>query len=226
MLNHSSLHHYILDYILKKGHAPELPQLVQHFSVSEEVMTEALEALQEYHGVVLHPDQPKVWVIHPFSLAPTNFLVESARGSWWGNCAWCSLGVAALLKEDVTIKTSSGAYGEPLLLHIKDGELVEKDLWVHFPIPMRNAWDNVIYTCTTMLLFRDKEEVDHWSQRHNIPKGDIQPAENIWNFSQKWYGNHLNPAWIKWTGEEAKSMFKEFGLTHPIWDLEGGKERF
>ena len=131
-----------------------------------------------------------------------------------------------MLDEDVRIKTSSGAHGEALSLHIRDGELLEKDHWVHFPIPMRNAWDNVIYTCSTMLLFRDKAEVDHWSKRHNIPKGDVQPAENIWKFSKKWYGNHLNENWVKWTGEEAKAMFQEFGLTHPVWDLDGGKERF
>ena len=44
-----------------------------------------LNNLQEYHGVVLHPNKPEVWVIHPFSLAPTNFLVKSGKGIWWGN---------------------------------------------------------------------------------------------------------------------------------------------
>ena len=32
--------------------------------------------LQEYHGVVLHPNEPRVWVLHSFSLAPTSFYVR------------------------------------------------------------------------------------------------------------------------------------------------------
>lgn len=226
MLTHSDLHYQILVHIIEKGYAPDLASLAELFKVSEKEMELRLNALQEYHGVVLHPHETKIWVIHPFSLAPTNFLVKSTRGEWWGNCAWCSLGVAALLQEDVLIRTSSGAHGEPLEVHIVDGEIQEKDRWVHFPIPMRNAWDNVIYTCSTMLLFQNKEEIDDWCLRHNIEKGDVQPIDKIWQFSKKWYGNHLAPDWIKWTGTEASQIFKEFGLEHPIWQLADTKERF
>jgi hypothetical protein len=35
--------------------------------------------LQEYHGVVLHPNEPKIWVIHPFLLAPTNFWLSRKK---------------------------------------------------------------------------------------------------------------------------------------------------
>lgn len=226
MITHASLHHQILTHIIQTGHAPDVAGLSKTFKASQEEVEQGLYALQEYHGVVLHPNEPKIWVIHPFSLAPTNFWVKSSRGAWWGNCAWCSLGVAALLKDDVSIETSSGAHGSPLKVHIKSGEIQEKDLWVHFPIPMRKAWDNVIYTCSTMLLFDSLEEIDDWCLRHNIPKGDVQPIENIWEFSKKWYGNHLAPDWGKWTGAEAKQMFEEFGLNHPIWQLEDSHQRF
>ena len=186
----------------------------------------ALYDLQEYHGVVLHPHEPKIWVIHPFSLAPTNFYVTSKQGEWWGNCAWCSLGIAALLKEDVQIKTTLGAETEQVVINIINGKIQEKHYVVHFPIPMKNAWDNVIYTCSNMLLFENEEQLTDWSVKHNIPKGDVQPIENIWNFSKKWYGNHLNPDWVKWTIDEAKTMFVEFGLDHQIWTLDDSEERF
>ena len=185
-----------------------------------------LYALQEYHGVVLHPNEPKIWVIHPFSLAPTNFYIKTAKGEWWGNCAWCSLGVAALLNEDLTITTNLGAHDEQVKIHIVNGEIQEKDLFIHFPISMKKAWDNVIYTCSTMLIFRNEEQIDAWTKRHKIPKGDIQNISNIWEFSKKWYGNHLNPNWEKWTMSEAKTIFEEFNLKHKIWDLESSGSRF
>ncbi len=165
-------------------------------------------------------------VIHPFSLAPTNFLVNSNKGVWWGNCAWCSLGIAALIEEDVTITTRFGAHDEQIVIHIIRGKMQEKDLYIHFPIPMKKAWDNIIYTCSSMLVFRDEEQINNWTIRHNIPKGDIQPISNVWEFSKKWYGNHLNPDWKKWTMEEAKEIFLQFGLTNKIWDLETSSSRF
>ena len=65
-----------------------------------------------------------------------------------------------------------------------------------------------------------------WCQQHNVPKGDIQPLHKIWKFARAWYGNHLNPHWAKWTVQEAKEMFAEFGLTHPVWNLGSETSRF
>ncbi len=165
-------------------------------------------------------------MIHPFSLAPTNFYVTSKKGEWWGNCAWCSLGIAALIKEDVKISTTIGAETKRIEVNIVAGEIQEKNYFIHFPIPMKNAWDNVIYTCSNMLIFENKNQINIWSKKHNMPKGDIQSIEKVWNFSKKWYGNHLNPDWKKWTIKEAKQMFKEFELDNEIWHLDDSRERF
>ena len=226
MITNGQLHYTIIRHIIDNGFAPDANMLavLLHTDISE--VEKALYALQDYHGVVLHPNEPKVWVIHPFSLAPTNFLVRSQRGLWWGNCAWCSLGVAALLKENVTITTRLAAYDEQIIIHIINGEVQEKNLYIHFPVAMKKAWDNVMYTCSNMLVFKDEEQIDEWTQRHNIPKGDIQPINNIWEFSKKWYGNHLNPAWEKWSMQEAKDIFGQFNLSGRIWDLESSGERF
>ena len=91
---------------------------------------------------------------------------------------------------------------------------------------MKHAWDNVMYTCSNMLVFENEGQVDSWAKRHNIPKGDIQPIEKIWNFSKKWYGNHLNPKWTKWTVEDAKRIFRKYELKGKIWNLSESKERF
>ena len=220
------LHYSIISHVVDKGVAPSNQFLSDSLGCSIDEIEDKLLKLQEYHGVVLHPNSTKVWVIHPFSLAPTNFYVKSQSGEWWGNCAWCSLGVAALLKEDLTITTSVGAEGKSLVIEIKNREIRNDKLFIHFPIPMKKAWDNVIYTCSNMLVFESRNEVEIWSKKHDIPLGDIQPIENVWSFSQKWYGNHLAKDWKKWTMDEAKKLFAEFKLTHPVWDLGDQKGRF
>lgn len=226
MITNSNLHYSIIRGIIDNGFAPSIENLSETLKADKEEVIKGLYNLQEYHGVVLHPNEPKVWVIHPFSLAPTNFYVKSNKGEWWGNCAWCSLGVVALLKDDVKITTTVGAETNQIEINIINGEIQEKNYYIHFPIPMKNAWDNVIYTYSNMLIFENEQQVDEWTKKHNIPKGDIQPIEKIWIFSKKWYGNHLNPEWTKWTIEEAKQIFREFELENKIWDLGSSKERF
>ena len=223
---HSALHYAIIKHIVEQGYAPSVADLARLLQLSQEDTVTALHNLQEYHGVVLHPKSHEIWVIHPFSLAPTNFLVRSASGEWWGNCAWCSLGVAALLNEDVTITTTIGANGRQVTISIQDGKIVESDYYIHFPIPMKNAWDNVIYTCSTMLLFENESQINQWCQRHHISKGDVQPLNKIWEFSKVWYGNHLNPDWKKWTAEEAVQIFEKFGLVNETWQISVSATRF
>jgi len=252
-LTHGELHYAILRHVIDHGYAPNVRELSQELMTSSKASVEdvstALKSLAEYHGVVLHPSNnnsnPEVWVIHPFSLAPTNFVVRCNGRHWWGNCAWCSLGVAALLVNDnkekkkkqeqksdgeddleITISTRLGADTEAIDIHIRNGRVVEENLVIHFPIPMLRAWDNVIYTCSTMLVFRDQAEVERWSRAHRIPVGDVQPITNIWNFAREWYGNHLNRDWVKWTNSEAADMFSRYGLTHPVWHIPTTNTRF
>jgi hypothetical protein len=226
LISKSTLHYLIVNGIIENGFAPSPEQLAKSLGARKQDIIKGLYDLQEYHGVVLHPHEPKVSVIHPFSLAPTNFYVQSAKGEWWGNCAWCSLGIAALINDDVKITTTIGAHSRQIEINIIDEDIQEKDYLIHFPIPMKNAWDNVIYTCSTMLVFENENQIDEWTVKHDINKGDVQPIEKIWNFSKQWYGNHLNPEWKKWTIDEAKAMFREYDLTHSIWQLDGSGERF
>jgi len=226
MIENSILHHTIIKYIIDKGFAPTVDILSEILKEDAGDVEKGLYTLQDYHGVLLHPNEPKIWVIHPFSLAPTNFLVKCSHGFWWGNCAWCSLGIAALLHEDLTITTRLGAYDEQVVIHIINGEIQEKDFYVHFPVPMKKAWDNVMYTCSNILVFENENQIDAWTKRHDIPKGDIQPITNIWEFSKQWYGNHLSPNWEKWTMEEAKRIFARFDLQGSTWELEASNSRF
>lgn len=225
-LTHAPLHHYLLKHLVEEGYAPSIADLSEHFRQPEAKVREALLALQAYHGVVLHPHNAEVWVIHPFSTAPTNFLLRKGEQAWWGNCAWCSLGAAALLGGDVTITTTLGANSEQVTLRVEEGALLDRGYYVHFPIPMTAAWDNVIFTCSTMLLFADEADIDAWCRRHNLPKGDVQPAEVVCAFAQVWYGKHLRPDWRKWTLAEARALFERFNLTHPVWQIPASEGRF
>ena len=200
-LSVSTLHHFIVQTIIDRCYAPTVKELTERFACPVENVEQCMVQLEEAHGVVTHPASSEVWVIHPFALAPTNFIVRSGNREYWGNCAWCSLGVAALIAkdDDVSITTALGAVGEQVSIRINGEELLDTDYVIHFPIPMRRAWENVHYTCSLMQLFRRESDVDAWCTRHGIAKGDVRPVEQMWRFAREWYGKHADVEWRKWT---------------------------
>ena len=225
-LNNSCLHHIIMRSLVDQGYAPTSGELAAHFGVSRENMAAALSELQNYHGVVLHPHCPEVWVIHPFSTAPTNFLVRRGEQIWWGNCAWCSLGIAALLGGDgICIDSSLGAEGVSVRAHV-DGGRVREDLLVHFSVPMTRVWDNVLYADSTVLFFETSAQIEGWTKRHRIARGDTQPVQRVYELAASWYGHHLDQDWHKWSTAEARDIFARLQLGGPIWDLPATDERF
>ena len=83
---------------------------------------------------------------HPFSAVPTPFPVRTARRTYWANCAWDALGVAALIDEDAVSETQCPDCGEALVLRVTDGRVSPGDGVVHFHVPPKRFWENVGFT--------------------------------------------------------------------------------
>ncbi len=209
----------VTTYIVEQGFAPDVEALAARLDCTDDDIKASLQRLDESHGLVLHPNSYDIWVAHPFSLAPTAFWVTSERGSWWGNCGWCSLGIAAMLGEDTRIVTRLGAQDEPLELHVRDGRIAPEDVVLHLALPVAKWWDNVIYTCGTILFFRSDAAVDAWCAHRNIPRGQTLSLDQAWNLAQAWYSDYLNPNWRRHSNEEAQAIFENLGLTGPFWAL-------
>ena len=220
------LHYELIRGLVEACSIPSHDELQALLSCSSAELDRAFEELADVHGVVLHPATHHVWSIHPFSLAPTLFLVESGRKNWWGNCAWCSLGISVLVGGPCVITTTLGAESEQVQLTVENGHVNRSDLVVHLPIPMSRAWDNVVYTCSTILLFKNENQVAEWSARHRIPRGDIQPVTKVLELAKRWYGEHLRPDWTKKSIAEARAIFADLGFAHPVWDLPTMEGRF
>jgi hypothetical protein len=91
---------------------------------------------------------------------------------------------------------------------------------------MARAWDNVVYTCSTMLFFRNAEDVSGWSRRHGLPVGDVQPVLKVCELAKRWYDDYLRLDWRKRSIQEARAIFSELGFSHPVWNLNSAAGRF
>lgn len=225
-LNHSTLHCAIISWFLKHQRPPTMAELSVFFGCDATTARTGLRALAQDHGVVLQPVTDEIWICHPFSAAPTTCVVASGPKKWWGNCMWCSLGLVHLVQDTCTIETRLGGIGELVTLRVEDGRLDDPDYVVHFPIPMSKAWDNVIYTCSVMLLFRNEAAVEDWCLERGIPKGSVVPVEQVMRFAAAWYAHHADPGWTKWSAVEAADLFERHALRGPIWSLAAEAGRF
>ena len=206
-------------YIFNKGFAPTTLELSKAFRTSEDTVKVGLRKLADNHAIVLHPNSFDIWAAQPFALFPTLFWVESGEKKWWGNCTWCSLGIASLTKQSTTIFTKVSGEEEPIRIDIIDNKVIQKDLLVHLPIPAKRFWDNVIYTCANMLTFKNEEQINQWCKRHNVIKGQVLTMDKVWELAKSWYGNYLDDTWTRKTPEYAESLFEKVGLTGDFWKM-------
>ena len=97
-----------------------------------------LRSLADQHVVVL--DGRRIHMAHPFAGHHDGTRVESAGRTWWGNCAWDGLGIAAALGLREATVTSGD-----VTLPVHDGH-VAGDAVFHVAVPARHWWDDIGFT--------------------------------------------------------------------------------
>jgi hypothetical protein len=100
------------------------------------------------------------------------------------------------------------------------------DVRVHFPIPARDAWNNVIAWCASVQPFSSPDHVAPWCVWHGMPRGAVVPIAQVAALARVWYGRHLDRDWRKWTIAEAQAHFTSVGLIGEHWRLPVGDDRF
>ncbi|GAC1618994.1 MAG: hypothetical protein PVS2B2_04300 [Candidatus Acidiferrum sp.] len=93
--------------------------------------------------LVLQPSG-EVLMANPFSAVPTPFVTEVGARRWFGNCIWDSLGILATLQADGRVLTSCGCCGDSMVLNLRGGMLTGDGI-VHFAIPARHWWDDIVF---------------------------------------------------------------------------------
>ncbi len=134
------------DTFINTGRAPSIADLAATLGAPPASVTESLRRLDEAHMLVLQRGSGEILMANPFSAVPTPFQVESGGISYWGNCIWDSFGVAAMLRRDAAILAACGDCGEAMQLTIEDGNLAHAEGILHFAIPARRWWENIVYT--------------------------------------------------------------------------------
>ncbi len=134
----------VIQTLRDTGEAPSAAAIGDLLRVDASRISAALHSLAEEHRLVLVPGTDAVMMAHPFSGVASDFLVTIGARTWFANCVWDGLSILALL-GDGTLQTHSPATGEPITLTARHG-VVAGDAVVHFLVPARRFWDDIVFT--------------------------------------------------------------------------------
>lgn len=137
---------YIFHHIVEHSTAPSYQEAAQHFNISPDEARLAYHRLNDHHRLFLNPGTDDVLMAHPLSAVPTPYKVYIKGRQLWANCGWDSLGIPAMLNADARIEAKIPRTGEVANYAVENGELKADGGFVHFPLPVRQWYDDLIYT--------------------------------------------------------------------------------
>ncbi len=136
---------HVFDVTLQLGDPPSVAEVAAGLRADVAEVRAALERLAAGRVLVLERGTGEILMANPFSAVPTPFLVETDDLQSFGNCIWDALGIAAMRGRDARIVTSCGCCGNEMELRVTDGE-VQGDGIIHFAIPARRWWEDIVFT--------------------------------------------------------------------------------
>jgi Alkylmercury lyase len=211
---------YVYEHTVAQGHPPAVDALAAHFDLDRDAMVRCLRRLEAARALLVSRDGGRIEAVPPFSATPTPHWVETPRGGWWGHTAWQALAVPVVLKSDATIYSRSGGYRESIELTLRGEILVARpEVIVHVSVPAALWWDDIRYTCASILFFRNEAEVHRWCERSGFPRGSTMSLEQCWQLAVDWYEGRLRPDWRRLSIEEAQASLHRVGLVGPFWEL-------
>ena len=136
----------IYRHFVDTTHPPTAAEVAQALDATRDEVHGAFDRLGAARLLVLREGTREVSMAHPLSATPTPFRVEANGHTYYANCAWDSLGVAAMLDADARIEARCGDCDDPLAYEIRRGALRSDPLRIHFAVPPRRWWDDIGFT--------------------------------------------------------------------------------
>ena len=125
---------------------PTVAETARTFTIPDDEARRAYRRLHEGHALVLESGADTVRMANPLSAVPTPYRVHVRGRRLWANCAWDSLGIPAMLHADARIEADLAPSGEAATYAIVDGRLEADGGVVHFLVPFRRWYDDLIHT--------------------------------------------------------------------------------
>lgn len=136
----------LYDEFVRTARAPSAARLAGLLDRPVEQIRASLERLASGKAIVLQPESREILMANPLCGVPTPFVVRTANQSFFGSCVWDALGIIGMLQRGAQLETSCACCGETLGIEVKPGQAVRGTGIIHFAIPARRWWENIVFT--------------------------------------------------------------------------------
>lgn len=137
---------FIYAHFVASVQPPAIEQTAQHLAITPDAAEDLYRALDARHILLLEPDTTRIRIANPFSAVPTQFEVTANNCTYWANYAWDAFGIAAALHADVDIRAQCAFAGTPLHIQVRDTSFFGDSGLVHFALPCRRWYDDLVFT--------------------------------------------------------------------------------
>ncbi len=137
---------HIYRFWCERGRPPTVAESACACGLKESAALAAWRRLHEAHLLLLEADGEGIRMANPLSAVPTGFRVRVGQHWLFANCAWDAPGIPAMLQQDAVIEARYSPRGEPLRCNVRDGELLAEEALVHFALPFRHWYDDLVET--------------------------------------------------------------------------------
>ncbi len=136
----------VLHHFVERGGAPAAAELAESLGCEQAEIRTAFRQLAEQRILVLEPGSGELLMAMPFSARPTPYEVRAGGRTWWANCAWDALGIAAMLDTEVEVSTRCPDCSEPIELRAGAASEWPEHAVIHFALPPARWWDDIAFT--------------------------------------------------------------------------------
>jgi len=136
----------IYEHFAETGSRPGAEDVAARVGVDRSQVREILGRLRAQRVLVLEADGESIRMAPPFSGVPTQHRVTSRGTSYFANCAWDALGIAAALRRPATVHSRCEQSGEPLELDVSESGPEASDWLFHSVVPAAKWWDDIVFT--------------------------------------------------------------------------------
>ncbi len=137
---------HIYRFWCEKGRPPGVAENARACDLAETAALAAWRRLHDAHLILLEADGERIRMANPLSALPTNYRVRVGQHWLFANCAWDAPGIPAMLQQDAVIEARCSPRGELLRCAVRDGELLAEEALVHFALPFRHWYDDLVET--------------------------------------------------------------------------------
>ena len=205
------------------GRPPGADELHARTELPRDAIFDALRRLDANGSIMLRPGTLDVWTAPPFSATPTihHVTINTASGErkLWAGCAWCALGICALLGPG-RIHSLFGGEDAPFDLDVDDGgPRPLGETCVHFAVPAKRWAESLGYACATTLFFPSPDAERDWLDRTRLPAGRVLPLEQTWRLAKAVYAKSSEPGTHMRHRSDMDAIFRGVGIDDPFFLL-------